>query len=42
METGPKWLRDTVFGLCLGIGFAVGWNVVNLIGALFHAPTGLH
>jgi len=33
-----KAIQDFLFGLCFGIGFAVAFNVVNVIGSFFHAP----
>jgi hypothetical protein len=33
-----KAITDFLFGLCFGVGFAVAFNVVNVIGSFFHAP----
>ena len=33
-----KAIQDFLFGLCFGVGFAVAFNVINLIGQVFHAP----
>jgi len=34
-----KAISDFLFGLCFGIGFAVAFNVINVIGQFFHAPS---
>ena len=33
-----KAIEDFLFGLCFGVGFAVAFNVINIIGQVFHAP----
>ena len=37
-----KAITDFLFGLAFGLGFAIAFNILNVIAALLHAPAALH
>lgn len=36
MPTAMKVVDWFLWGLCMGIGWTVGQNIINLIGSVFH------
>ena len=37
-----KAITDFLFGLAFGFGFAIAFNILNVIASLLHAPAALH
>jgi hypothetical protein len=37
-----KALENFMFGLSFGLGFAIAFNILNVIAGLLHAPAALH
>jgi hypothetical protein len=37
-----KAITDFLFGLSFGLGFAIAFNILNIIASLLHAPAALH
>jgi len=37
-----KAFDNFLFGLCFGLGFAIAFNILNIIASLLHAPAALH
>ena len=37
-----KALENFMFGLAFGFGFAIAFNILNIIASVLHAPAALH
>ena len=37
-----KAFDNFLLGLCFGLGFAIAFNILNVIASLLHAPAALH